>query len=114
MSQPTCKVKIGDNDQELALEVGQSILEAAMAVHFDIEHACGGVCACSTCHVKVVTQSECFSEASEEELDQLDEARDVDLDSRLACQARLTRIPDSGEIEVTIPNWNVNAVKEGH
>ncbi|MEC7582737.1 MAG: 2Fe-2S iron-sulfur cluster-binding protein [Planctomycetota bacterium] len=114
MSQPTCKVKIGDSDQEVPLEVGQTVLEAAMAANVDIDHACGGVCACSTCHVKILSEGDCFEEASEEELDQLDEARDVDLDSRLACQARLTRLPESGVVEVSIPNWNVNAVKEGH
>jgi len=116
MAEPTCRLKIdGPQGQlTLALEPGQSILEAAQAQDFDLDHACGGACACSTCHIKITAGSECFAEASEEELDQLDDARDVDLDSRLGCQARLLRLPDSGVVQISIPSWNVNAVQEGH
>ncbi|MBL8751714.1 MAG: 2Fe-2S iron-sulfur cluster binding domain-containing protein [Planctomycetes bacterium] len=95
------------------LSLGESILDAAMAQGLALDHACGGVCACSTCHVKITAGRQCFSEPSEDELDQLDEARDVSLDSRLGCQAKLERLPPGGSIEITIPNWNVNAVREG-
>ncbi len=95
------------------LAIGQTILEAAMAQGLPIDHACGGVCACSTCHVKVKQGGECLSEPSEDEQDQLDEARDVGLDSRLGCQAKLLRVPASGVVEIAIPTWNVNAVREG-
>ena len=100
--------------KELKLAVGQSILQAALGQGFEIDHACGGVCACSTCHVKVKQGFDCFPEATDDELDQLDEARDVGLDSRLACQAKLERMPEDGTIEVVVPSWNVNMVKEGH
>jgi 2Fe-2S ferredoxin len=93
---------------------GESLLELAIDHGINIEHACGGVCACSTCHVKVKQGFDCFGEASDDELDQLDEARDVGLDSRLACQAKLERVPDGGAVEVVVPSWNVNIVKEGH
>jgi hypothetical protein len=63
--------------------------------------------------VKIKQGRECFSEASEDELDQLDEARDVGLDSRLGCQAKLLRVPPGGTVEIVIPTWNVNAVREG-
>ena len=96
------------------LRVGQSILEAAMAQDIDLDHACGGVCACSTCHVKITKGLDCFSEPSEDELDQLDEARGTGLESRLGCQARLLRIPAGGVVEIAIPSWNVNLVQEGH
>ncbi len=95
------------------IAVGETILEAAMAQHLELDHACGGVCACSTCHVKVKAGGECLSEPSEDELDQLDEARDVGLDSRLGCQAKLLRVPAGGKVEIAIPTWNVNAVREG-
>ncbi|MBX3464418.1 MAG: 2Fe-2S iron-sulfur cluster binding domain-containing protein [Planctomycetes bacterium] len=95
------------------LAVGQTILQAAMAQGLQLDHACGGVCACSTCHVKVTRGGDCLSAASEDELDQLDEARDVGLDSRLGCQARLLRLPADGAVEISIPTWNVNAVREG-
>ena len=100
--------------KELKLAVGQSILQAALGQGVEIDHACGGVCACSTCHVKVKQGFGCFPEATDDELDQLDEARDVGLDSRLACQAKLERMPEDGTIEVVVPSWNVNMVKEGH
>ena len=100
--------------KELKLAVGQSILQAALGQGVEIDHACGGVCACSTCHVKVKQGFDCFPEATDDELDQLYEARDVGLDSRLACQAKLERMPEDGTIEVVVPSWNVNMVKEGH
>ncbi len=51
--------------------------------------ACGGVCACSTCHVYVVRGKELLSEAEEDEEDILDKAFDVRPTSRLGCQAKL-------------------------
>jgi ferredoxin, 2Fe-2S len=106
----TCKVRGG---KAFPLQVGESILQAAMAHDVALDHACGGVCACSTCHVKIVAGRECFREPSEDELDQLDEARGVGLDSRLGCQAQLLRMPKDGVVEIVIPTWNVNAVREG-
>ncbi len=99
--------------REFSLEVGESILHAALEQGLTLDHACGGVCACSTCHVKIGKGGDCFSPASEDELDQLDEARDVSLDSRLGCQAKLLRVPPGGAVEITIPQWNVNAIREG-
>jgi 2Fe-2S ferredoxin len=100
--------------RDLNATIGQSFLEIAEANEIDLDHACGGVCACSTCHVKVLAGADALNEASEDEEDQLDEARDVDLSSRLGCQARIVRPPEGGVIEVEIPAWNVNLVKEAH
>jgi ferredoxin, 2Fe-2S len=105
-----CQVRGGET---FPLQVGESILHAAMAHGIALDHACGGVCACSTCHVKIVVGRDAFNEASEDELDQLDEARGVGLDSRLGCQAKLQRLPPDGVVEIVIPTWNVNAVREG-
>lgn len=107
------KLRFQGVDGECTVKLGQSILEAALAQGVHLDHACGGVCACSTCHVKIVRGMECFPEPSEDELDQLDEARDVGLESRLGCQARLQKLPEGGVIEVAIPVWNVNLVQEG-
>ena len=114
MSEARLIVHEDGETRELTLAVGQSILDAALKQGVDLDHACGGVCACSTCHIKVKQGFDCFPEASDEELDQLDEARDVALDSRLACQAKLERLPEGGTVEVVVPSWNVNIVKEGH
>lgn len=107
------RLVVRGRDRELRLAVGETILHAALEQGVEIDHACGGVCACSTCHVKIKRGAECFPEPSEDELDQLDTARDVALDSRLSCQARLLRAPTDGVVEIEIPKWNVNAVREG-
>ena len=89
--------------------IGESILELALEHGINIEHACGGVIACSTCHIYVEQGEELFDEATDDELDRVDEAPAVQLNSRLACQCR---VRGKGEVVVTIPGWNRNAVKE--
>ena len=88
-----------------------SILDIALEHDISIDHACGGVCACSTCHVVVLEGLESCNESSEEEEDQLDNAPGLQPESRLGCQC----VPDgSTSIVVEIPDWNRNMVKEGH
>ncbi len=106
------KIHFKEEDVTLDIREGQNILEVALDAGFDLDHACGGVCACSTCHVKILDAGDFFAEAEEDEEDQLDNARDVDLTSRLACQAVL--LEDKGQVfEVEVPFWNVNLVAEG-
>ncbi len=91
-------------------EVG-SLLEIALGHDIDIDHACGGVCACSTCHVIVREGFETCNQATDDEEDQLDMAPGIEPESRLACQC----IPDgSRNIVVEIPDWNRNLVSEEH
>lgn len=86
-----------------------SILDIALASDIDIDHACGGVCACSTCHVVVKQGLGSCNESTEEEDDQLDKAPGLTPQSRLACQC----IPDGSEsLVVQVPNWNRNRVRE--
>jgi 2Fe-2S ferredoxin len=91
---------------------GQSLLEVALGEepHVEIEHTCGGVTACSTCHVWVTRGMDKMSEASDAELDRVDQARDVKITSRLSCQARI--LEDDADITCVIPAWNRNLVKE--
>jgi len=88
-----------------------SILDIALGNGIDVEHACGGVCACSTCHIIVKEGLETCNEPTDDENDQLDEAPGLSLQSRLACQC----VPN-GEKNLTIevPEWNKNLVKESH
>jgi 2Fe-2S ferredoxin len=87
-----------------------SILEIALAHGIEIDHACGGVAACSTCHVIVKKGLETCNEAIDEELDQLDNAPMTTFQSRLSCQC----VPNGeGDLEIDIPSWNRNAVREG-
>ena len=88
-----------------------SILSIALEHGIEIDHACGGVCACSTCHVVVKQGSDSLSEALDEEEDQLENAPGLRSTSRLACQA----VPDgSVDMVVEIPDWNRNLVQEEH
>jgi 2Fe-2S ferredoxin len=88
-----------------------SILDIAMGNGVDVEHVCGGVCACSTCHVYVKQGLDSCSEGTDDEFDQLDEAPAITLHSRLACQC----VPNgTADLVVEIPAVNKNLVKESH
>jgi 2Fe-2S ferredoxin len=91
---PTIQFKNADGkgaviDVEVA--EGTSLLDAAESVEPEprVGMACGGNCACSTCHVWVIEGSESLSEMSDAENDRLDQAFDVRPESRLACQAKV-------------------------
>lgn len=72
-------------------DAGQSLLEIAWANDVDIEGACEGSMACSTCHVIVEPAwFERVPDASEDEEDMLDLAYDLQKTSRLGCQIKLT------------------------
>lgn len=88
-----------------------SILDIALSHDIELDHACGGVCACSTCHVIVREGLTSCNEATDDELDELEEARGLTTESRLGCQC----VPNgSQDIVVEIPGWNRNIVKEAH
>ena len=114
-----------DQQRALALEVGRRNAEAIrsctlLAAYLDgqepdsgtvveVGYACGGVCACSTCHVVVKEGLESCNEATDAELDELDEAPGITPKSRLGCQT----VPDgTTDIVVEIPDWNKNYAKE--
>ena len=87
-----------------------SFLDVAENNDVFLDHACGGVCACSTCHVLIKTGENGLTAADDDELDRLDMAADQQLNSRLGCQAVITR---PGDYVVEIPKWNRNYVTEG-
>lgn len=80
-----------------------SLLDIALANGVQIEHACGGVGICATCHVIVLKGMDNLSEPQDEEFDKLEEVPSATLDSRLACKAVV-----KGDVTVTIPKWNRN------
>ncbi len=86
----------------------ESLLDVALNFGIQLEHACVGSCACTTCHVIVKQGYHNLSEADEDELDRLDMAPGLTLHSRLGCQAVVT-----GDVTVEIPSWNRNYVSEG-
>ena len=88
---------------------GENLLEVAVENGINIEHACGAVCACATCHIYLESGEKDISEAEEEEEDRVEEAPGLQRNSRLSCQCI---IEGDGPIEVRVPSWNRNAVKE--
>ena len=86
-----------------------SVLDIATGAGIDVDHACGGVCACSTCHVVIEAGEQSFNEVSDAEEDMLDNAPGLTATSRLACQA-ISR--GEAPIRVLIPSWNRNLVAE--
>jgi 2Fe-2S ferredoxin len=89
--------------------IGHNLLELALGSDINIEHACGGVCACSTCHIYVEKGADSLSEPTEAEDDRVEEAPGLQRNSRLSCQCT---IEGEGPIVVRVPAWNRNAVKE--
>ena len=88
---------------------GTTILEAARLAGAPEGDRCGGVCACSTCHVYVVEGFDSTSEVEDEEFDILDKAFDVRMTSRLGCQAKV-----AGDIAVEISDESFSAFCDEH
>ena len=105
------KVRFVEQNLETEVPLGTSILEAARLSKAPEGDACGGVCACSTCHVYVEQGGDLLSQASEAEEDILDKAFDVRLTSRLGCQARIER---QGLVSVRISKESLEAFYNEH
>ncbi|MFM7672727.1 MAG: 2Fe-2S iron-sulfur cluster-binding protein [Bacteroidota bacterium] len=84
------------------IEPGQSLLEVALKNDIDLHHNCGGVCACSTCHLFVQSGEQHLEELSDKEEDFIDRAVNPRLNSRLGCQCLLQE--GTGNIVVTLPD----------
>lgn len=81
----------------------QSILEVALLNNIELHHNCGGVCACSTCHVYVERGEDFIPEISDKEEDFIDRAVNPKLNSRLGCQCILED-GGSGELTILVPD----------
>ena len=75
-----------------------SLLDIALAHGIELEHNCGGSCACTTCHVIVKAGEANLSDMQEDEEDRLDTAVGLTIHSRLGCQAVVR-----GDVVVEIP-----------
>ena len=84
------------------IEEGQSLLEVALKNDIELHHNCGGVCACSTCHLYVLSGDSSLEELSDKEEDFIDRAVNPRINSRLGCQCLL--LDGDGEIEVRLPD----------
>jgi len=104
-------VKFKNLGLEVEVPVGATILDAAKKVHAPEGDRCGGVCACSTCHVYVTEGFDELSEAEDEELDILEKAFLPKYTSRLGCQAKLE---EDAVFEVEITEESFQAFLDEH
>jgi ferredoxin, 2Fe-2S len=85
-----------------------TLCDALLANGVEIEHACGKVGACTTCHVVVTKGFDSLNPMDENEEDMLDQAWGLQPNSRLSCQA----IVGSTDLTVEIPKYSINHAKE--
>ncbi|HET8829217.1 MAG TPA: 2Fe-2S iron-sulfur cluster-binding protein [Pelobium sp.] len=90
----------GHESVELPIAVGESVLDVCLDNGIELQHNCGGVCGCSTCHVYLKKGEDNVQEISDKEEDFIDRAINPKISSRLGCQCVLI----DGDIEVTIPD----------
>ena len=83
-------------------EEGLSILELAEENDVHLNHNCGAVCACSTCHIYIEQGEESLKEISDREEDFIDRAINPTIESRLGCQCIV--LDADADIEVVIPD----------
>lgn len=81
---------------------GLTILEVAEDNDIHINHNCGEVCACSTCHVYVESGDDTLREISDKEEDFIDRATNPRLESRLSCQCEILK--EGANLIVTVPD----------
>ena len=86
---------------ELKADIGSTIMEIIRDAGLDIEAACGGCCACATCHVYITNNKiDSLIKMDDDEESMLDQAFDVEKNSRLGCQVEYTDEIDG--IELTL------------
>ena len=86
----------------------ESFLDVAMNLGIPLEHACGGSCACTTCHLIIRKGMSNLSDMEDNEADRLDTAWDLTTSSRLGCQAVI-----KGDVTAEFPMYTRNYVQEG-
>ena len=89
------------SEQTLEAKSGHKVMEIIRDAGMNIEAACGGCCACPTCHVYVDGEwLGKLAAADEEETDMLDLAMDVKDISRLSCQLEMSDELDGLRVEL--------------
>jgi ferredoxin, 2Fe-2S len=88
----------------------KSLCQQLLDHGIDIEHACGMVAACTTCHVIVRDGFNRLPPSDEEEDDMLDKAWGLTPTSRLSCQIR----PVTADITIELPRYTINLAREEH
>ncbi|QIM68957.1 ISC system 2Fe-2S type ferredoxin [Basfia succiniciproducens] len=87
---------------------GDNLLEVALEAGIEIEHACDGLCACTTCHCIIREGGDSLNETTDQEDDMLDKAWGLEVDSRLSCQCQIA----DEDLVVEIPKYTINHARE--
>ncbi|RYP77404.1 hypothetical protein DL771_001199 [Monosporascus sp. 5C6A] len=97
-----------NREHKLAVNKGDNLLDIAQAHDLEMEGACGGSCACSTCHVIVMDEEyyDRMPEPGDDENDMLDLAFGLTETSRLGCQVVMTKELDG--LRVKLPSMTRN------
>lgn len=95
-------------EHKFAVSAGDNLLDIAQANDLEMEGACGGSCACSTCHVIVADEDyyDKMPEPEDDENDMLDLAFGLTETSRLGCQVKMTKELDG--LVVKLPSMTRN------
>jgi 2Fe-2S ferredoxin len=94
------KITFLPSNKTFDVKDGESVLDVALTHDVSIQHACGGFCACTTCHVIVKSGMENLSQLEDDEQDRLEvAATGLTPSSRLGCQAKI-----HGDVTVEIVN----------
>lgn len=80
-------------------KIGEKILDIALNQGVSIQHACGGFCACTTCHCEILEGASSVSAIEEDEAERLEVLDEKTPSSRLACQTRI-----KGDVTVRVVN----------
>lgn len=96
------KINFEEKKDPVVLDIaeGESVLDVCHENDIELQHNCGGVCGCSTCHIYVDKGMDNIQEISDKEEDFVDRAVNPKINSRLACQC----VAESGDFEITIPD----------
>ncbi|MCX6332218.1 MAG: 2Fe-2S iron-sulfur cluster-binding protein [Bacteroidetes bacterium] len=84
------------------VQADESLLEVLLEAGIELHHNCGGVCACSTCHIYIKSGAAHIAELSDKEEDFIDRAVNPRIESRLGCQCILAS--GTGQLEITVPD----------
>jgi 2Fe-2S ferredoxin len=93
------KVKFMPSGREVEVKIGESILDIALANDISIQHACGGFCACTTCHCEVLEGAMNLAPPEDDELERLEVMEERTEKSRLGCQSKV-----KGDVTVRVVN----------
>ena len=95
---------------EFEVEQDANLCESMLKNGIKIEHACDMSCACTTCHVIVRRGFDSLEDMNDVEADLLDRAWGLEAQSRLSCQAIVTK----DDLVVEIPKYSINHARENH